>query len=471
MIEWGSDDFTLEAGETYSYSIKFYYIDENMERSVRLSDSTGSYTHHEIEFNDKEVEYNGEIQTIVAEYVSKGIDVTYDYYYKGNLIENAVNAGEYKVVAHFNHNGETAFPDKTATLNIIKATIDMSSVLFEDESVVYDGDNHTVTAQFLPECVFATYKIYNGDNLVSAAKNAGEYRIVAHFTVDYDNYNKIPDEEILLTIEKRVISIEGMVVFEDATFDYDGEEHTLQIQGDLPSNVNVIYDKNSYTQHGMYVITASFVPVDPENETVDIEKLTATLIIRREFTGEGITFEDVVVDFEFDTVHSIAISGELFDGVGVEYENNGHTYAGVYEVTAHFVALNNLVFVTAPDLTATLTINKIESDIMINEHVINASDFLYDRNENIMNVNGFDPEVYDYELIFVEWHPKPNMSTCFWFRPRWNASNRLENNIEYHYEITFNYHDINLRNSVTLKKATGWFTYDVDSNVCTEITK
>lgn len=83
-----------------------------------------------IAFEDSTVVYNGEMRTIEATGVPSDIDVTYDYrnYNTGTKINKVVNAGKYKVIAHFtqdNANYKT-IPDKEAILTIEKANYDMS---------------------------------------------------------------------------------------------------------------------------------------------------------------------------------------------------------------------------------------------------------------------------------------------------------------------------------------------------------
>ena len=120
-IEWGNPDFALVNGKTYRYSIKFYFKDENVDNSVRLSTSSGIYTNNELTFEDKTVAYTGGSQTIVAENVPRGIEVTYKTYKDGEEVEQAVERGVYTVVAHFTHNGEDIglLSDREATLTII----------------------------------------------------------------------------------------------------------------------------------------------------------------------------------------------------------------------------------------------------------------------------------------------------------------------------------------------------------------
>ena len=48
------------------------------------------------------------------------------------------------------------------------------------------------------------------------------------------------------------------VKFEDKVVFYDGEEHTLEITGSLPTGVSVTYTNNKLTEVGTLQVTASF---------------------------------------------------------------------------------------------------------------------------------------------------------------------------------------------------------------------
>ena len=476
VTEWGSDDFKLDTGKSYNYTISFYYLDEAADKSVRISDATGVYTHHEVELNDKTVTYDGGEHTVEAQYVPRSVNVTYDYYLGGTKIEKAVIVGKYTVIAQFEYDGEPFLSDKIATLTIEKGEIDMSSVLFEDATFEYDGDYHIVQVENLPEGVFVAYETYVGDTKVGFPKEVGEYRFVARFLADYVNYKRIPNREITITIEKRLVEIKDLVKFEDITVDYDGEEHSIYIEGDLPPNVNVSYDNNNVSERGEHEVTANFTLVDPENERLDITELKAKIIIRLVFTGENIKFEDKTVDFEFDKKQYLEIEGELDDFVNVEYDNNGQMYAGAYEVTARFLPADDGVIMNLTELKATLTINKIEADIIIGTKVITSAALKYNPIENSITVMLLDTNLYVYDAIHLS-YVENGYTNDLWFRPKCNSSAKINElsskyaGLIYTYEIMFHYRDENLRNSVTLKVATGKCQYNVSIGIFIEVTE
>ena len=79
------------------------------------------------------------------------------------------------------------------------------------------------------------------------------------------------------TIAKASYNMSG-VTFADQTVVYDGEPHSLEISGTLPSGVTVSYTGNGQTEIGEYTVTATFTVADPANYN-EIPALTATLTI------------------------------------------------------------------------------------------------------------------------------------------------------------------------------------------------
>ena len=471
-IEWGDPAQALELGKTYRYVIVYNFVNEDLDRSIRLSATSGNYTHYEPTFEAETVVYDGNPHTIEARHVPTAIEVTYETYLGDDKVDEAVDVGVYRIVAHFAYDGDQdILPSIEAVLTIQKADYDMSSVVFEDVTVTYDEEVHTIQAQLLPAGVQASYDLYKGEEAVDVAQSAGVYRVVAHFTGDV-NHNPISDREATLTINKRTIVIDGVTLV-DAVVDYDGQAHSLEIEGELPQGVQVSYQNNGNVTWGVYEVVALFASIDMQNEQVDVSELRATLTIVYTFTGEGVTFEDETLDFDYQD-HSIFVS-ELPQGVGVEYEGNNQRYAGTYEITAHFVSLDeNVVIINAADKTATLTINKISEDIFIDGDKISSQDFLYDVDNVILNIKGFDPELYDYMLIKFSWPLYPNGHYLLWFYYNDSAgqTNKLTGDRysgqEIYYEITFQYHDADLRSSVELNKMTGYCVYDASDNTFTE---
>jgi hypothetical protein len=84
------------------------------------------------------------------------------------------------------------------------------------------------------------------------------------------------------TVSKATYDMSG-ISFDDATATYDGTNHSLVIEGSLPSGVTVSYSGNSGTDVGTYSATASFAGDSVNFET--IENRTAILTISKASIG------------------------------------------------------------------------------------------------------------------------------------------------------------------------------------------
>ena len=223
-------------------------------------------------FADKTVTYNGSAQSIEVANLPQGATVTY------SPSNTFTNAGVYTVTATVSApNFDTA--TLSATLTINKASYDMSRVVFDDKSVAYDGNAHSLEATNLPDGVTVTYI---GNNQT----NVGTYTVLAVFSGDSANYNPIANMTATLTVTQN--KVQG-VTFASRTVTYDGAAHSLAIEGNLPHGIAVVYEGNSQTNVGTYTVTAKFVGSNPNFE--QLPDMTATLTIEKrelqiEFVGE-----------------------------------------------------------------------------------------------------------------------------------------------------------------------------------------
>lgn len=135
----------------------------------------------------------------------------------------------------------------------------------------------------------------------------------------------------------------------DATFAYDGNEHSLAVTGTLPDGTEVSYQNNGKTDAGVYTVTATL-----RNEEYADKTLTATLIITP-LQFQGVSMADLTVAYDGQP-HSLAVSGDLPEGTDVAYQNNDKTNAGTYTVTATLTKKNY----ETKALTATLEITKLD---------------------------------------------------------------------------------------------------------------
>lgn len=255
----------------------------------------------------------------------------------------------------------------------------ISGISFYSQSFTYDGSVKEIEITgTLPEGVSVQYE---GNNQV----NAGIYTVVAKFTDTTGTYQPLEDMVATLTIEKATYNMSG-ITFNSETFAFDGTEKEIVIKGTLPGGVTVQYENNKAINVGEYHAVARFILADATNYH-PIPEMHATLKIIPS-TISGISFSDK--SFIYDgREKSIFISGDLPDGVSVEYIGNGQTDAGEYKVIAKFTDTTGN-YSLLNDLEAYLIIEKATYDI--SDISFTDVSFDYDGTEKEILITGELPE-------------------------------------------------------------------------------
>ena len=137
------------------------------------------------------------------------------------------------------------------------------------------------------------------------------------------------------------------------------------------------------TNAGKY--TVSGYGLNREKQFISVE-FTIT-IAKATYDMSNISFEDVSVTYNGEA-QSLAISGDLPDGVTVTYEGNGNTNVGEYNVTASFTG-DYANYNEINDMTAKLTITKADYDM---SGITFADDsVLYNGEEQSLAISGTLP--------------------------------------------------------------------------------
>ncbi|MBP5407872.1 MAG: hypothetical protein J6Y42_01870 [Bacilli bacterium] len=241
-----------------------------------------------VSFLDSTFTYDGEPKTIEATDIPEGIEVSYDIYNEEKTVRmnNAINAGVYKVVAKFSSTDENynPIPDKEALLTINKASYDMSNVHLDDYEKEYDGIEYIAklsNESVLPSGVNVTFKyLKDDDSEVLFPVDAGTYKVVASFVGNKSNYLDIPDITSKLVIKQRMINIKDGLVFDSKTINYDRNIHSLEVVGNIPASVTLTYENNDHADAGEYKVIAHFAS-NNHNEAIDVETMEAFLIINK----------------------------------------------------------------------------------------------------------------------------------------------------------------------------------------------
>ena len=252
-----------------------------------------------ITFENAELQYNGQNQTPTVVVIDKnGNTLECDTDYTVTFPENSKDIGEYSATVTFI--GKYASIDsKTLAYSIVKANYDMTGVVFNDLTVTYNKNSHSIFATNLPEGVTVEYTNNN-------KTEPGVYEIVATFTGETEFHNAIPNKTAILTINKANYNMSN-VKFANSTFIFDNKAHSITATG-LPEGVKVTYTNNGKINAGIYKVTANFtgdsarynaIPSKTATLTIkpkSIASVTTTGISNKTYTGKGITQTITVLD-------------------------------------------------------------------------------------------------------------------------------------------------------------------------------
>jgi hypothetical protein len=178
-----------------------------------------------------------------------------------------------------------------------------------------------------------------------------------------------------------VISDFSDVTFNDSSFTYDGEEHSIFISGTLPEGVNVEYAGNEKIDAGSYKVVASFT--DTTGKYGTFSDLSATLTIdKADYDMSKVTFNSAAFTYD-GSEKKIEIEGELPEGVNVSYKDNTLTDVGSKTATASF-SHSNPNYNKIPDMQASLTISKSS----LKGLSFRGQEFTYDGSAHSLSVEG-----------------------------------------------------------------------------------
>ena len=234
-----SDEDELKLLQEGEHTINVSYGKKSCSFKVNIK----RHSFQNIEFTPIEVAYSG--NPVIAELsgnIPDGAEIIY------SPTNSFVNAGEYEVFATISCENYATKTFNT-TVKILKATYDMSGVVFEDVEGEYAGLEYGVFALNLPKGVSVKYFI--DEEETNTRVEAGEYIVTAKFSGDIKNYELIEDMTATLNIKKTTYDMTG-VKFEDKSSIYDGHEVEVVLNDEslLPKGVSVIYINNKHIDAG-----------------------------------------------------------------------------------------------------------------------------------------------------------------------------------------------------------------------------
>ena len=388
--------------------LKFFLVGEHeiaityLNKSTTIKVNVRRNVFEGVEFEDLDVVYNGEFYTLEVKNVPEGTTVSYP------TPNRFRTAGEYQVTAILRKDAYE-MKEMTATINIRKADYDLSGVVFEDKTEVYDGSAHILEMTGdMPTGLYVDYTITREggrEEKGNSATNAGVYIVEASFSGDTVNYNVVENMQATLNISQATIDVSGLK-FEDKTVVYDRTKQSIEIEGNLPRGVNVSYINNEHVDAGVYDVKAVF-SVDDTVNYASIEEKSATLtILKADYDMSSVHFNGTKVTYDGNEKR-IEIQGQLPTGITVSYEGNVGTDAGSYEATATFSS-GNANYSDPQPMTATLIIDPAVAQM--DQIVFERRRFISIVVEKGLEDDDFD--FYDPYLVANEYRPS-NVPTGF----------------------------------------------------------
>ncbi len=302
-----------EGGDVGEYEITILY-DDLPSYDIRVISGTYNivpavFDTRDLFFENKTFTYDGTVKSVEIEgYLPDEIEVSY-------VSNNQSQAGQYLVSAVFTcPSGNYVIDGGTlyATLLIEKAIIDISGIVFEDRTFIYDGEAKSLSVSGnIPSTVSIRYQ----SNL---AQNVGRYRVTAIIDYNKNNYKLFNGEyemdknnlyaELIIYKAKSVINVEK----NSYKRRYDGTPLVIPYSVDGEEDRNAVFiinnqlGSNKFTDVGNYTVkittigTGNYLPADVV--TVKINILSPVVSVQNEgfkvtlISQEGFLYgADVVV--------------------------------------------------------------------------------------------------------------------------------------------------------------------------------
>ena len=304
-----------------------------------------------IHINPLNLVYNGQAQALADITVEGG---TLYYYYNGannTSVQTKTDAGDYEV-EYWVRGDEFHFDTEKRKIDvsIAKAHYDLSSFTFVDETVVYDGEAHSITIK-------GTRPSGLQINYSGQGTDAGNYDITASFVVQSQNYEPVDDMIAVLTIEKAdPLYIEPS----NRVLTYNAKKQNL-IDAGSTADGSFVYslDNNTWIDEIPATIGAGsyniYYKLVGDANHKDVTGQLTTTIAKATYNMSGVNLANASKVYN-RMAQSIEITGTLPNGVEVSYTGAAEN-VGEYIITASFTG-DSANYEAIADMTATLTITK-----------------------------------------------------------------------------------------------------------------
>lgn len=255
------------------------YVTEKLTTTVKIE--RAKYDMSGVKFEGKEVVYDGNAHSLaISGTLPEGVHSPI-YTINGKVTSSATDVDEYTVKATFANNDPNyeAIPEMEATLKITPAEYIVKGVdivfkneggnIISDATKIYDGKSITFDLNDynkLSKKVSVSFSVCDKDgkeistsNKITGIINAGVYSVKVEFThEDAKNYKPIaPIVRTFEVLKAEYPPIEN-IQFVSLQTTYDGKEHSIVIEGQLPKGVAVSYE---YYMDGALVVDSDGKPV------------------------------------------------------------------------------------------------------------------------------------------------------------------------------------------------------------------
>ena len=146
--------------------------------------------------------------------------------------------------------------------------------------------------------------------------------------------------------DNHILECISKIKFNDSKVSYDGNAHSIYIEGEVPEGITVVYENNEQTKAGVYNVTATFVSDLGLN--LEFPVLEATLTIVKD--GQ---YHDLTVIYDNDNSETNVVeNGYMLESLPI-YEKEGYT--------SYYIDVDTEEVITFPyDITKDTTIEFVE---------------------------------------------------------------------------------------------------------------
>ncbi|MBQ6783985.1 MAG: InlB B-repeat-containing protein, partial [Acholeplasmatales bacterium] len=214
----------------------------------------------------------------------------------------------------------------------------------ESKSFKYDGTEKTLTVTGnIPSNLTVSY--------TGKGTDAGKYKITAHFTDTNNKYKNVKDLTAEMTIEKADYDLTN-VQFNDMLFDYDEQNKTANIVGNLPEGLTVSFEGDNVSEIGSYNVVAHFT--NSNKNYNDVADKTAKLIINKGDNYHYVTFNDASGN---ELVKKLVKDSEALTDIPSVPEKEGYTGVWNYSFDSVTTEMECVPTYTANKYTITYDVN------------------------------------------------------------------------------------------------------------------